>query len=138
MEVLATEAVVLMTLADGPAAGASVAARARSRLGDERALGPGTLYPVLRRLEAAGLVRSWAEAERSGVGRPRRFHELTLRGIEALESQRSLLRRLASPPGGGSPSVALVRRMRANLRRAFAVSAFASRLRARVSREARP
>ena len=133
VEVLAAESTVLLTLAEGPAAGAEIAARARSRLGDDRALGPGTLYPVLRRLESAGVLRSWTEGERSRVGRPQRFHELTARGVQVLESQRSLLRRLASPQAPGAPpSAGARRRMRENLRRAFAVSALGSRLRARV------
>ncbi|PIB12286.1 PadR family transcriptional regulator [Streptomyces sp. HG99] len=40
-------------------------------------LGPGTVYPILERLEERDWVRSWPEAE-SHPGRPaRRYYELT-------------------------------------------------------------
>ena len=50
-------------------------------------LGSGTVYPLLRRLEAAGLVSSkWEdESEAHGNGRPRRrYYEPTIEGKRAL------------------------------------------------------
>ena len=133
MDVLSAESLVLLALANGPAAGSEIAEMARPLIGEPRALGAGTLYPALRRLRSAGVVRSWAEDERSRVGRPRRFNELTARGVQTLAEQRSLLRTLASPARETpNASRAMMRRMRANLRRAFAVSAFGARLQAGV------
>ena len=54
---------------------------------DDTALESGTVYPILRRLEDAGCVRSrWEPAERAHAeGRPpRRYYELTGAGAEAL------------------------------------------------------
>lgn len=100
------------------------------RSGDsgDRALGPGTLYPLLRRLESRGLVRSWVEGERSSVGRPRRFVELTAGGLAELDRLRQELVILGAGPAPPRRQLA-GRRMSANLRRAFRVSAFARELR---------
>jgi PadR family transcriptional regulator PadR len=57
----------------------------------------GTIYPALRRLERAGLVRSEWESDRTAAaeGRPaRRYYEITPRGVEALEASLSRLRTL--------------------------------------------
>ena len=57
----------------------------------------GTIYPALRRLERAGLVRSEWESDRTAAseGRPaRRYYEITPRGVEALEGSLSRLRTL--------------------------------------------
>jgi PadR family transcriptional regulator len=54
----------------------------------------GTIYPALRRLERAGLVRSEWESDRAAAaeGRPaRRYYEITPRGVEALETSLSRL-----------------------------------------------
>src|SRR5512133_30640 len=55
---------------------------------DETGLESGTVYPILRRLERAGLVRSrWEAVQRArSEGRPpRRYYELTGAGAEALD-----------------------------------------------------
>jgi DNA-binding PadR family transcriptional regulator len=77
------------------------------------ALESGTVYPILRRLDDAGCVRSrWEPAERAQLeGRPpRRYYELTGAGAEAL--QEALARHpdaagvFAAPRGtaqGGTP-----------------------------------
>jgi PadR family transcriptional regulator, regulatory protein PadR len=54
---------------------------------DAAGLASGTVYPVLRRLEAAGLLRShWEQADRSlEGGRPRRrFYAVTEEGLGSL------------------------------------------------------
>jgi PadR family transcriptional regulator PadR len=54
---------------------------------DDTGLESGTVYPILRRLEDAGCVRSrWEPAERAQAeGRPpRRYYELTGAGAEVL------------------------------------------------------
>jgi DNA-binding PadR family transcriptional regulator len=139
MELLSADVLALISLAEGPASGSEIAARVRARAGDPRVLGPGTLYPALRRLRAAGLVRTWGEGGRARVGRPQRFNELTPSGIEELARNRTRLRALwTTPPPLIEATPAVVRQMRANLRRAFAVSAFGSKLRSALARRGRP
>lgn len=55
----------------------------------------GTVYPLLRRLEDAGLVESrWEETDPSEQGRPRRrYYEVTAEGARALSAA---LERLAA------------------------------------------
>src|SRR4051794_511042 len=57
----------------------------------------GTLYPILARLEAAGLVSSdWETNDPAGLGRPRRrFYRLTVDGVGQAKDQ------LAIAPGSG-------------------------------------
>lgn len=48
---------------------------------DATGLGAGTVYPILRRLEEAGLVRSAWEAARTAVDRPpRRYYRVNASG----------------------------------------------------------
>jgi DNA-binding PadR family transcriptional regulator len=75
---------------------------------DATGLQSGTAYPILRRLEDAGLLRSrWeAVARARAEGRPpRRYYELTGAGAEALRE--ALARHpdvaAAFAPGGGLP-----------------------------------
>ena len=59
---------------------------------DRTGLGAGTVYPILRRLEAARLVKAQWEAKRTAHAEdrpPRRYYQLTAKGVvvtrEALE-----------------------------------------------------
>jgi DNA-binding PadR family transcriptional regulator len=65
----------------------------------ETGLPSGTVYPILARAEAAGLLRSaWESPEdRTGdVGRPpRRYYELTKSGAAALDAAQSRMAALA-------------------------------------------
>ena len=75
---------------------------------DATGLESGTVYPILRRLEDAGCVRSqWEEVERArGDGRPpRRYYELTGAGAEALRAGLAAYPEAASAfaPGGLRP-----------------------------------
>jgi hypothetical protein len=81
VRVLTNEAAALLALGEGPVSGVGLMSRLRSGVSGDRVLRPGTLYPLLRRLESRGLVRSWVERERPSVGRPRRFVELTAGGL---------------------------------------------------------
>ncbi len=59
----------------------------------------GTVYPVLRRLERAGLVRSEWERERRAArdGRPqRRYYEITAAGTRALDAALEPMRALGA------------------------------------------
>ena len=69
----------------------------------------GTVYPLLRRLDDAGLVRShWEPVERARhEGRPpRRYYELTGAGAEALRealARHPDARQVFAPPAGALP-----------------------------------
>lgn len=126
---MTNEAAVLLALGKGPSSGVGLMARLREKSFDVRPLGPGTLYPLIRRLEEAGLVRCWVEEGRSRVGRPRHFQELTACGIALLSRMRQRLRECGG--AGGAPTLrpSALRQMRTNLRRSFRVSSFAMQLR---------
>jgi PadR family transcriptional regulator len=75
------DALVLATFADGPAHGYGVIEDLRRRSEGAFDLAEGTVYPVLHRLEADGLLASsWSTA----AGRRRRVYRLTRRGRTAL------------------------------------------------------
>jgi PadR family transcriptional regulator PadR len=63
----------------------------------------GTLYPLLLRLEKAGMLESRWEAERpEDLGRPRRrFYKITPTGVQFAQNA---LRELSAPFGGPAPS----------------------------------
>lgn len=55
-------------------------------------VGPGTLYPLLHRMEAAGLL---ASRDETVEGRRRRLYAITDRGLEVLADCRTALGELA-------------------------------------------
>jgi len=80
--------IVLAALAAGPAHGYAVIEEVKRRSGQRFDLPEGTVYPVLHRLEQAGLLVSrWVTAE---SGRRRRIYALTKRGGSALAGQREV------------------------------------------------
>lgn len=77
------EVCVLRVLADGPTYGYAIGARlAEAGLGAPKG---GTLYPLLSRFEAAGLVRVEWRAGESGPGR--KYYDLTDEGRATLATQ---------------------------------------------------
>jgi PadR family transcriptional regulator PadR len=79
------DALVLATLCDEPAHGYAVIEELKNRSGGAFDLAEGTVYPVLHRLEADGLLASaWSTAG----GRRRRVYRLTRRGRAALAERR--------------------------------------------------
>lgn len=77
---------VLSVLATGPQHGYAVIEQLRTRSGDAFDLPEGTVYPVLHRLERAGLLdSSWSEES----GRRRRIYRLSESGRAALAEERS-------------------------------------------------
>jgi transcriptional regulator len=77
---------VLAVLADGPLHGYAVIEALRQRSDEAFDLPEGTVYPVLHRLERAGLLRSdW----QSAGGRRRRIYRLTEPGTGALQAERA-------------------------------------------------
>ncbi|MDH6236874.1 helix-turn-helix transcriptional regulator [Cryobacterium sp. CG_9.6] len=75
---------VLSVLADGPLHGYAVIEQLRTRSDDVFDLAEGTVYPVLHRLEVAGLLESeWSTV----TGRRRRSYRLTAAGHAMLSEQ---------------------------------------------------
>jgi PadR family transcriptional regulator PadR len=86
------DGLVLATLQDGPLHGYAVIEELRGRSDGAFDLAEGTVYPVLHRLEAEGLLTSaWS----SPMGRRRRVYRLTRRGRTALSRRREEWRRFA-------------------------------------------
>jgi PadR family transcriptional regulator, regulatory protein PadR len=87
------DTLLLASLEGGPRHGYAVKEALRSGSGARFDLPTGTIYPALRRLEAAGLVTgTWAE---SG-GRRRRIYQLTPAGQRKLTRDRAAWRDFAS------------------------------------------
>lgn len=81
------DGLLLASLEPGPRHGYAVIEALRDGSSGHFDLPTGTVYPALRRLEAAGLVRSgWSVV----AGRRRRTYELTPAGRRALNDQRTL------------------------------------------------
>jgi PadR family transcriptional regulator len=79
------DGLILATLAAGPTHGYAVIEQLKERSGGAFELAEGTVYPVLHRLEAEGLLASsWSEV----AGRKRRVYRLTRRGRSALAGRR--------------------------------------------------
>ena len=90
--ILSAEAALLDALYQGPGYGLELIGRVKRRCGGRVRLGPGNAYPALARLTGRGLVRAWEV--RRGAGRPRRYFELTPRGIDSAVAQRRLFQDL--------------------------------------------
>src|SRR5262245_54094177 len=77
---------VLAILAEGDSYGYAILKRVRERSGGELEWTDGMLYPVLHRLERAGLIESrWESAE---SGRRRKYYRITKAGREQLADER--------------------------------------------------
>ena len=90
--------IVLAALSAGPAHGYAVIEEIKRRSAGAFDLPEGTIYPVLHRLEEAGLLSGrWMTAE---SGRRRRVYSLTARGRKALSRQRAVWNRFTGAIGG--------------------------------------
>lgn len=79
------DGLLLSTLEPGPTHGYALIEALKANSGGQFDLPTGTVYPALRRLEAAGLVQStWSD----DPGRPRRTYELTRKGRDQLQQRR--------------------------------------------------
>lgn len=126
---------VMLALRQGPAFGRELPRRIRSSSGGRVRRAEGSIYPALRRLENAGIVRSWivVPGRRRG-GRGRRYYELSERGIRAAEAAaRGLLALLGGPTAGRPVSARQIERMRERLALASELSEAALELRVRPS-----
>jgi PadR family transcriptional regulator, regulatory protein PadR len=75
---------VLSVLAKDPQYGYSIQQKLQTASRDKVRLPAGTLYPLLYRLEAEKLIRSWLD---SSTGRQRKWYELTTKGRKRLTAQ---------------------------------------------------
>lgn len=79
------DGIVLAALAERPLHGYAIIEEIRRRSGGDFDFPEGTIYPVLHRLEAAGLLASeWSEA----AGRRRRVYALTRKGQDGLAAHK--------------------------------------------------
>lgn len=77
---------ILGFLAERPMYGYEMLQEAERRSSRAFQLKEGTLYPALRQMERAGLVRgAWRESD---AGRPRKYYSLTPKGRRRAESKR--------------------------------------------------
>jgi PadR family transcriptional regulator PadR len=80
------DALILAVVEDSPLHGYAIIEALQVRSGGEIDLPTGTVYPALRRLEAAGyLTSAWSETG----GRRRRTYKLSSAGRRALARQRA-------------------------------------------------
>jgi PadR family transcriptional regulator, regulatory protein PadR len=90
--------IVLAALSARPAHGYAVIEEIRRRSAGAFDLPEGTIYPVLHRLQQAGLLTSrWLTAD---SGRRRRVYALTRRGERALGERRAVWEQFSGAIGG--------------------------------------
>lgn len=98
------ETLILAVLQAGPSYGYAIAKELNARSEGILALGEGTIYPVLHRLEQKGLLASkWRLADN---GRRRKYYRLNPKGRRALAVNReqwdtlaAVMRRVLGPDG---------------------------------------
>ena len=88
---------MLAALSAGPAHGYAIIEELKRRTAGAFDLPEGTVYPVLHRLEQAGLLAGrWVTAD---SGRRRRVYELTRRGGHALAERRAVWEQFSDAVG---------------------------------------
>jgi transcriptional regulator len=85
---------ILKIIAKEPLHGWGIARRIQALSGDVLAVGQGSLYPALHRLEQQGWIS--AEWKDSGLGRSAKFYVLTREGKKQLERELKSWDRLSS------------------------------------------
>jgi DNA-binding PadR family transcriptional regulator len=126
---------LLQALREGPGYGRDFVRRISQASAGRLRCAEGSIYPALRRLEAARLVRSWGVVPgRRRGGRARTYYELTERGVKVSEADRAALLRLAAPEGDRPPGRAECRRMLERIELGAELSETAGRLLLRAPR----
>jgi PadR family transcriptional regulator PadR len=99
--VVDTRVAILQALMKGESYGLEVIERVREMSGGKIKVLQGRVYPVLRELEAEGLLRSFdGEPVAERGGRPRRYYELTAEGRRAATSDARAIAGLLKPALG--------------------------------------
>jgi DNA-binding PadR family transcriptional regulator len=95
--VVSARTALLLVLRGGPGYGRELVRRIEGATGGRERLAEGSVYPALRGLAAARLVRTWkvVPGRRRG-GRSRTYYELTEGGVKAAEVERASLKRLVA------------------------------------------
>ncbi len=91
----------LQALRRGPGYGRLLMRRVDAATGGRASLAPGSVYPVLRALERARLVRKWTViVGRARGGRAREYYELTVAGVREADADAAALAGVAliGPP----------------------------------------
>ena len=87
------DGLLLASLEPGPRHGYAIMEALRAGSGGQFDLPTGTVYPALRRLERAGLIRgTWSQAG----GRARRVYDLTPAGRRMLAAERGTWRQFSA------------------------------------------
>jgi len=98
---LDTRTAILQALMKGESYGLEVIARVHEMTGGKIKLLQGRVYPVLRELEAEGLLRSYdGDPLPERGGRPRRYYELTAEGRRAATAEAKAIAGLLKPALG--------------------------------------
>ena len=130
---------ILQALRQGPGYGRQLMRRVDAVTGGRASLAPGSVYPTLKALEKARLVRKWTViAGRARGGRARTYYELTVTGIREAEAEAVALAGIAligRPPR----QVSAVERslLRARAERVAALFDFATEARDSLARARR-
>jgi PadR family transcriptional regulator PadR len=136
---LTARTAILQALRQGPGYGRLLMRRVSTATGGRALLAPGSVYPALKALEKAGLVRKWTViAGRARGGRARSYYELTVAGIREAEAEAVALAGIAlsgrPPLEAPAPARSLVRW---RVERVAALFDFASEARDSVARARR-
>ena len=129
---LGVRTVLLLALSEGPEFGLELIARVEAQSRGRIRLNRGGTYLALRKLEREGLVRGWMRPT-GASGRPRRYYELTPRGIAKVEETREVLDRLLGSTRG-PVRAAEARWMAEGVKRSGQLSALALRVRSAALR----
>lgn len=114
---LSARSAILQTLRRGPGYGQALMRDVAAATERRVSLAPGSLYPALKALEQARLVRSWSVVPGGQRGSRRRtYYELTVSGVREAESEAAVLDRLArneqpSRPATGVELAAITARL---------------------------
>ncbi len=89
---ITAKAALLQAFVQGESYGLELIERVAQKTRGRIKLGPGSVYPMLRSLENDGLVRSWdGQPVPETGGRPRRYYELTAKGLRAAKQDREIV-----------------------------------------------
>jgi PadR family transcriptional regulator, regulatory protein PadR len=130
---------LLQALRQGPGYGRQLMRRVDTATQGRASLAPGSVYPALRALEKARLVRKWTVvAGRQRGGRARTYYELTVPGIQEADSEaRALTGLLLAGRSTRGASAADHAAMRERIERVAGLFYFASEARASIARARR-